>query len=535
MVLKKPYAFLIKHFKLIHLILCVPVLYLLLKTGNIASFLSEYIHSSYYTSAINIAGTYINYIMYLAILFILLVTIAIYFLMRQKEKSTKFYFLTFAFYIVLFVLISLAYGALTAIEETTVTSQTVRMYRDIAYIAYVPQFFFLGYMILRGIGFDLKSFNFEVDVRELEITDVDSEEFELEFGKDIYKYKRSARRFLREFRYYFLENKVTFFALLGVLTITIGTILYLNFGVYHKTYRQQQKLNHNGLIIQVVDSELSNLDLGGRVISKDKYYMAVSLKIQNLGKVKARLDYENFKLKYEDTYLMPTLDRGSYFLDLGIPYTRNMEILPDTQNTYVITYELDPSIVDQKFELRILESLESTMMGITPVYKEVRLNYETIKEKKEMNTHSFGKILELSSTRLGVTQLQFTNYEIVDQYAYEYKKCSGAYCSDLKGMVMTDPVKHGLGKTLFVLNTKFSLDPTSPYYQNRKNASSFIKDFMRVRYQIGEEVHEDAVLDLTPSELSGKWVLVVPSALANASKIDLLLELRGRVFVMNIK
>ena len=105
-VLKKPYAFLIKHFKLIHLLLCIPLIYLIFRTGAIATFLNSYVSANYFTSETNLAGTYINYFMYLAILLVLLFVLAIYFLMRQKKKDTKFYLFLMLYYIVLFVLIS---------------------------------------------------------------------------------------------------------------------------------------------------------------------------------------------------------------------------------------------------------------------------------------------------------------------------------------------------------------------------------------------------------------------------------------------
>jgi len=45
MILRKPYKFLIKHFKLIHLLLFLPVVYLLIKTNNIFKFLFLNIYS----------------------------------------------------------------------------------------------------------------------------------------------------------------------------------------------------------------------------------------------------------------------------------------------------------------------------------------------------------------------------------------------------------------------------------------------------------------------------------------------------------
>ena len=90
MILRKPYAFLIKHFKLIHLLLCIPFVYLIIRFGAMSSFLSNYVRANYYTSEVNIAGTYINYFMYGAILLVILLALAIYFLMRKKEKDTSY-------------------------------------------------------------------------------------------------------------------------------------------------------------------------------------------------------------------------------------------------------------------------------------------------------------------------------------------------------------------------------------------------------------------------------------------------------------
>ena len=66
-VLKKPYAFLIKHFKLIHLLLCIPLVYLIIRTGAIATFLNSYVSANYFTTETNLAGTYINQATFLGV------------------------------------------------------------------------------------------------------------------------------------------------------------------------------------------------------------------------------------------------------------------------------------------------------------------------------------------------------------------------------------------------------------------------------------------------------------------------------------
>ena len=347
MILKKPYAFLIKHFKIIHLLLCIPLVYLIIRTGMITSFLRTYVSANYYTSEVNIAGSYINLFMYFAIIVILVLAFSIYFLMKQKEKDTKYYIFLIAYYLFLLIIITIAHGILSSIETTSLSAQTIRLYRDLAYVCYIPEFFFTIYTLLRGIGFDIKKFDFGTDVKELEITDVDSEEFELTFGKDSYKYKRKIRRFIREFKYYVLENKVTFTILSSICVIILGVLVYLNFGVYHKSYREKQKISHNGLIVTVEDSILTNLDSGGKNID-GKYYLATSFKVVNNTSKKLSLDYENFKLEVSKRMLSPTLDRSSYFPTLGSAYTRDTVIMPNSTNTFVIPYEIDKSFLNQK-------------------------------------------------------------------------------------------------------------------------------------------------------------------------------------------
>ena len=534
MILKKPYAFLIKHFKLIHLILSILFLYLLFQTGNINQFFNNYVSAGYTTNELNIASNYIHSLVYIVIIIVLLINIAILFLMKQKEKSTKLYLGIIIFYIVMLISTIITNNTLNIIEEGTFSSQAARAFRDITFVFYIPQIFFFVYALLRGIGFDIKKFDFETDVKELEITDLDREEFELTFGKNNYKYQRGWRRFRREFKYYFLENKFAFFGLLIGLMAGVAVILYLNFGVYHKSYGEQQRMNHNGLMIKVVDSILTNMYPNGKKISNDIYYLAVALDITNTNKESTRLDYENFKILVNNDYIMPTLDRGTIFPDLGIAYTRDMTIEGEKSGVYVLVYEIDN--LNTHYDLRILESLENTLIGVTPIYKNIRLNYETIVEKKEIKTYELGKILDLSDTRLNVTELQIKNYVFTSPYNYVYRKCvSKDVCQNINKTVSIDPTKYGTNKKILALDVYFQLDKSCYYYQTKKNVNSFINDFVTIRTKKNNETKTYNVDSLTPNELNNVWLLAVDDNVESADKIDLIVSLHGNNYVMNIK
>ncbi len=530
MILRKPYAFLIKHFKLIHLLLCIPFVYLIIRFGAMSSFLSNYVRANYYTSEVNIAGTYINYFMYGAILLVILLALAIYFLMRKKEKDTKFYMAIIIYYIFLLIAITVYYSILGSIENATIEAQTVRVFRDLSYVIYLPQFFFLGYSALRGIGFDIKKFNFEEDAKELEITDIDSEEFELVIGKDAYKYKRTFRRFLREFKYYVLENKFTFGVLASIVVVVFGILLYLNFGVYNRKYSQTQNIRHNNLTVSVEDSILTNLGIDGNLIDNGKYYLALALKITNNGTNSVTLDYDNFQLEVARRRISATLDRGTYFPDFGIPYTRDTLFAPGSTGTYVLTYEIDPSLINQNIDLKILESITYEVGSITPVYKTVNLSYDRVTESKDARTVDYNKILELSETRLGVTQLQFKNYAIANSYEYSYQSCKSGNCQTLRNKIVSNSTKK-----LLVLERMFSIDTYTTYYAARRGSGSFVNDFITVRYTVDNRTTTTKPTNVTPRELEGYWVFELPGEIQNAETIDIILTIRGSIYTMKLK
>ena len=84
MVLRRPYAFLIKHFKLIHIILFILFAYITFKANNIVTFFKDYI---LYNGSVGIEMTnYINTFIYIAIFLILIMSITIYYLMKYKKK-----------------------------------------------------------------------------------------------------------------------------------------------------------------------------------------------------------------------------------------------------------------------------------------------------------------------------------------------------------------------------------------------------------------------------------------------------------------
>ena len=100
MILRKPYAFLIKNFKKIHLILTILMIYITYKCNHILAFFNEYIEERVYEYTGKLAISYINIYMYIIIILIIIVVVSILILMRQKKKPIFLYLFMIIFYLV---------------------------------------------------------------------------------------------------------------------------------------------------------------------------------------------------------------------------------------------------------------------------------------------------------------------------------------------------------------------------------------------------------------------------------------------------
>ncbi len=530
MILKKPYAFLIKHFRFIHLGLAIPIVYLLIKTGGIVSFFGEYVASNYYTSISNIAGTYINYFMYLAILIILIITIFIYFLMKKKEKSTKFYFFLIIFYVILLVIIGITHSILKGMEINTLEATTARAYRDISYIFYLPQFFFLGYTIFRGIGFDIKKFNFEIDIKELEISDIDSEEFELTLGIEDYKIKRNIRRFIRELKYYIQENRFIFTILCSIFIIVLGTVIYLNFNVY-KTYRQKETLSHNNLNIKVMGSMVTNRDYSGKVFRDNKYYLVLKLAIENRGRENKTLDYNSFFINLDTRRVYPTLDRASYFIDYAMPIRQDTNLVPGSNDMYVLAYEITEKEVKKDYKLKILEQITYQIGEIAPEYKTVSLKpYQAI-DIETIKTFNLGKILTFEESNIGYSSLQIKDFSLGNTYAYEYESCQNNNCRTLTERLATN----SNFKTLLVLEAITNIDETTLYYKSARSSRVFPEHFFYIEYQDNDGSHISEIVNKTPQTYKNGYILEVSNEVENATAINLGIMIRDKKYLIKLK
>ena len=531
MILRKPYKFLIKNFRLIHLLLFIPIVYLIIRTNNIFGIFNNYSSNSFDVDNIsNLAGSTINAFMYLAILLILGVTLAIYYLMKKKEKPTKLYMALIIYYILLFIMFTIFHSALTTMQTKDMATSTVRAYRDISLLISLPQYFFAFYSIFRGLGFDIKSFKFENDLQDLDIAEEDNAEFEFVVGIETYKYKRTARRFIREFKYYVLENKFVFTCISAIVGLIIITLFYLHFGVYNKSYTKNHNFAHNTFNMRITDTVLTPLDYNGNILKKDKYYLVLQINITNTSSKNRQLDTDNFRLQVDGGYVVPKLDRSEYFIDLGAPYNGE-KIRSGTNKTYNLVYELDKKQVKRNYKIKILEDIEYKVGDLSAHYKNLNIRPRRVFEVETANEYQLKSKIRLSGSSVGESTVQIDGYEIADNFYYTYEKCKNDKCREITDYVSAGHGTTNISPTLLILDANTKLDKSSAYTKAISNTSDFYEHFVTIEYD-GVEV---TTKNLTPTIVDDKIVLQVPDKIKNAKTIKLVITIRDKKYKIELK
>ena len=99
MILRKPYAFFIKYFKVIHLIMAFFMVLLLLQTNSFLSFFNEYLNSNMVVIGKGLQSQVFNSISYFYVSLVLVLDAIVWVVLAVKEKKSLFYIFNFAGYV----------------------------------------------------------------------------------------------------------------------------------------------------------------------------------------------------------------------------------------------------------------------------------------------------------------------------------------------------------------------------------------------------------------------------------------------------
>ena len=148
MIFRKPYAFLIKNFRKIHILLLALVIYIYYKQANLYTFLKEYVAIQSYNSSLESIDNYVSPLVFLILFIIILISGLLIYLLLYKKKPWKLYLVIVLEYILMFVGFSMAVNFFHNYDATVSVSNAMAI-RDIIFIASLGQYLVLIILIIR--------------------------------------------------------------------------------------------------------------------------------------------------------------------------------------------------------------------------------------------------------------------------------------------------------------------------------------------------------------------------------------------------
>ena len=452
MILRKPYAFLIKYFRLIHIIMFIVFSYLVFSLRPIYIFFSDYVSGNNYMYFENMAQKYISPILFVMVIIVMAMAIGIYFLMRKKNKPILFYRLVIIYSFVLLVSLIYFYIFFKSLSNTNYTPLRLVINRDVIMILYYLNFIFVGFSFIRAFGFDIKKFSFDNDKKELQLEEGDNEEYELNIKvekDDVVNYLNKQKR---ELRYYFMENS-KFYKIVGIIVLS-SLILYFCYShfVINKVYHENEEVKIGNIIYSVRKSVITNVDKYGKEINKDNDFLIVYLNIRNIGS-KITLDDQQFRINIGNKYYYPLVNYCDYFDDLGQCY-HDSSVAENSNKDYILVYKLEKNY--KKIDFEVLKRKSSSYD-----YSRILLSY-TIDSKKVVD-YNKGDVFTISNN-----EYQVLDYEILTKTSYVYDECKANKCNSY-----TKLVSPKLGNNVLVVEIK----------NLSKLTNEFLKNYVGLKYR----------------------------------------------------
>lgn len=326
MVFRKPYGFLIKNFKLIHLIITGILVYLVSFYMKIYKFLNSCI-----SEAINRydALDYVKYGMFIWVILVIVLFLIIYLLFRYKDKPKTTYIVSIIGYVVIGIYLLVLFSYMSGLPNNVIDQKTIRLYRDLTILTLVFQYVIIIFMFIRGLGFDVKKFNFGKDIQELNLSDEDMEEVEIDVNIDTNNVIRKINKQKRELGYFYQEYKVIILGILGVILVILGIKIYSYLSVVLKVYNQDDYVGISNYI-SVKESYFSIMDEGN--------YVIVKFDVFRNGK-KDQLDVNRLVLSINGEEYLPNKNICYKFNKLGNCYKK--QYVNSDVSSYLVVYNID--------------------------------------------------------------------------------------------------------------------------------------------------------------------------------------------------
>ena len=538
MILRKPYAFFIRYFRLINLIMAILMGILIYRTGIIAKFFSDYIAD--YITASNgfMIGNYMSIYSFLLALLIIILTIVVLSVLFVKDKPKKLYIFNLILYIGIIVLYGFDYALMNGINETLLDIRVSKAANDITNIALGLQIVAIILTLIRATGFDIKSFNFATDLQQLDIDTKDNEEFEVAVEFDRNKMNRNVRKTFRNILHTYQERKFLINLILIIITIIIIFMIFINRAIYRADYKEGETFTASSVAMNIKNTYITQTNQNGKAIvdEKTRALVVVKFDVRRLTNDEDQtLNTGLITLHIGDKSYGQASEYASSLTDIGSPYTN--EKLSEEFTNYIIVFNIPINETNKSMTLKINDNISYVKgeLGAKNIF--VNLKPKDLRQSKELKEENIKETLSFSGSILGNSELTIDEIAIDNKFKISYNFCSTKNKCYTSYEYVTPTATGNYFKTLMKINGDFEED-TAANIENVENLYYFLNKFGTIHYKIGDTWYSHKIESQIVKPKTGKdqaYYIEVNRDVKNASEIYFTFNIRGYTYKYTIK
>lgn len=519
MIVRKPYAFLIKNFRLIHLFMLIFSSYLLIQSNLLFKFFNNYVDTRQVVSTGSLASQYITPSMYIFSLLLIIFSFIIFILLNQKDKPKLLYITMMIFYFALIIFSIVSSLTITNIELEGINPQIARIIRDISLISFLIQIGYDVLILVRTIGFDIKKFHFGEDLQSLDIDISDSEEIELTSGIDIDRLVRKFKMKKEDLKAFFLENKVIIISILVILILIIPGYFFVKDHYSNKLYLEGETIKLNDYTLKINSSYYTKYDYKGeKLLEGENSYLIVNFNISNYSDEEISIDLSDIKLEVNDEIYSTNITLYDHFIDLGNGYY-NQKISNSESKSYIVIFIISDDDIKEEIKLRYTEDLSYSNREALATYKRIKLEPNYLDEMVYKDSVKLNEELDLTGSLLKNSNILFSNYSIKEKFSYESEDLT-KYVTNNNGYVMK-------------LSYVFNLDDDINFITD---LTDFATKYFLLVYTYNDVEYKTYITNITPLTYESKDLyLAVSENVKNSTGIKIVINIRNINYTYIIK
>lgn len=532
MILRKPYAFLIKRFRLFHLIVSGLLVYMIYRLNLLRGIVNEYLADITIVNNVDLVNDYFNIYMFIIPFVIIIFSTIIYSIMYLKKKPRLFYAISIIASIAILIILNYVYGNFEVMQNNIVNVRIVSLIRDFITIGLVVMGGLLVIFVVRATGFDIKKFNFGQDLQELEITEEDNEEFEVNVEFDSNEINRGIRRRMRFARYVYVENKFLINIVLAVVFIIVSFFIYLKITTMDTIYKQKDVFSSTNFIMHIDNSYVTTKDYKGNIIT-DNMLLVVDLRIRGKGLKEMKFDTYSLSIDVNGKSYSPIIKYKEKLIDLGINYIDQTIKKEDTN--YILVFEIPKTNNFSNIIMKYVDKINYSGNSLKPEYVKVKIQPSNLDSVNQLKEFELGDTIEFDIVGLNGGKFTINSYELQESFKVPYRFCvttNECYTSYeyIKPNIINNYDKVILKVDGEVINST----------NNFGNLYDYIYNFGTLQYTINNKTKTQKVVfkEVKPTKFKSPnniFYIEVLKEVMSSEKINLQVNVRGKIYSYKLK